>query len=62
MSKINQNSKWKAHQQPEPEVVIDKKKFASEPLKVVEIVAESTEEPVVPEQKPLVKKGKKTEE
>lgn len=62
MSKINQNSKWKAHQQPEPEVVIDKKKFASEPLKVVEVVTESPEESTITEQKPLVKKGKKTEE
>lgn len=64
MSRNNQNSKWKAHQQPNPTTVeVPVKKVAEikaepEPLKVVEVPVE----PVV--EKPVIKKltKKDTEE
>jgi hypothetical protein len=58
MSRNNQNSKWKAHQQPNPttvEVPVKKVVEISEPLKVVEVPVE----PVV--EKPVVKKLTKKE-
>ncbi len=59
MSRKNQNSKWKAHQQADP--IISETTKKSEPLVLVEVQVNA---PVQPEEetKPLVKKGKKDSE
>jgi len=61
MSRNNQNSKWKAHQQDAPKSVVVKEEVKVEtpkPLVPVAIVAEPPIE-VEEEIKPLVKKSKK---
>ena len=64
MSRNNQNSKWKAHQQADPTSVVVKENVPvkPEPLVPVEVKVEIPVQPVEEEVKPLVKKGKKDAE
>jgi len=64
MSRNNQNSKWKAHQQADPKSVVVKeaKVEKSEPLVPVEVKVEVPVPPVEEKVKPLVKNTKKDAE
>jgi hypothetical protein len=62
MSRNNQNSKWKAHQQADPKSVVVKeevKAVKSEPLVPVEVKVDAPVQPVEEKVKPLVKNTKK---
>ncbi len=61
MSRNNQNSKWKAHQQPEPKLVEVKaaKVEKAEPLVPVEVKVAAPVQPAEEKVKPLVKNTKK---
>jgi hypothetical protein len=64
MSRNNQNSKWKAHQQADPKTVEVKtaKVEKPEPLVPVEVKVETPVQPVEEKIKPLVKNTKKDAE
>lgn len=68
MSRNNQNSKWKAHQQADPKSVVVKEEVKaakiekSEPLVPVEVKVEVPVPPVEEKVKPLVKNTKKDAE